>query len=290
MTTGTAPRSQPAGAPHGSKVPAVTLMFWVVKIAATTLGETGGDALSMTLHLGYAVSTGIFLALLFAAVLAQCAARRFHPALYWSVIVATTTAGTTMADYADRSLGIGYPGGSMILAALLIAVLCCWYRTTGTISAARVDTTVSEAFYWTAILLSNTLGTAAGDYLADSHRGGLGLGFVHGALVFAVLLLVVMAAYFRSGRASRVRASPILFWAAFILTRPLGATLGDLLTKPAADGGYGLGRIGASLAITVFIAACVMLAPQRAASSQTNGAPLDGAGPPDALGKPHRLT
>jgi uncharacterized membrane-anchored protein len=239
---------------RNSKVPAVTLVFWIVKIAATTLGETAGDALSMTLDLGYAVSTAIFFLFFAAAVTAQIRARSFHPFLYWAVIVATTTMGTTMADFADRSLGIGYIGGSLILFALVMAVLTIWWRAEGSVSVKVITSPRVEAFYWVTILFSNTLGTALGDFLADS-----GPGYEGGAMVFAAALAVVWALYAFTG-ISRT----LLFWAAFILTRPLGATVGDLLTKPVADGGLNLGRILSSAVIAVFIIACILFLPQRA--------------------------
>ncbi len=227
----------------------------MVKIAATTLGETGGDAVSMTLHLGYAVSTAIFFALFLALAAAQIGARRFHPLLYWAVIVATTTAGTTMADFADRSLGIGYVGGSLALAALLALTLAAWRLATGSVAVDAIATPRAEAFYWATILFSNTLGTALGDFLASQPA----IGYEGGALVFAAALVVVAAAYFLTA-ASRTA----LFWAAFILTRPLGATVGDLLTKPLADGGLSLSRLGASAAIAAFMLGAVLLLPQRA--------------------------
>ena len=238
-----------------SKVPAVTLTFWVIKVAATTLGETGGDAVSMTLNLGYAVSSAIFIGLFLLAVAAQISAKSFHPLLYWAVIIATTTAGTTMADFADRSLGIGYAGGSAILFVLLMASLGLWYRSAGSIS---VDTIVSpkvEMFYWVAILFSQTLGTALGDWMA----GTAGLGYERGAFVFAGGLILVAAAYFYS-TVSRT----LLFWSAFILTRPLGATVGDLLDKPVANGGLAFGRFYASAILAAFIIACILLLPQKA--------------------------
>jgi uncharacterized membrane-anchored protein len=240
---------------EGSKVPQVTLVFWIIKIAATTLGETGGDAVSMTMQLGYAISTAIFFGIFLVLVIAQIRARAFHPLLYWAVIVATTTAGTTMADFADRSLGIGYIGGSLILFVLLIAVLGAWRLAVGEVSVDRITSPKAEAFYWATILFSNTLGTALGDFLADDS----GLGYEGGALVFAALLAVVAAIYFLTG-ASRT----VLFWVAFILTRPLGATVGDLLTKPLADGGLNLSRVGSSVLIAVLIIACIVLLPQRA--------------------------
>jgi uncharacterized membrane-anchored protein len=238
-----------------SKVPAVTLVFWIIKIAATTLGETGGDAVSMTLNLGYAVASAIFIVLFLAAVGIQIKAKAFHPFLYWAVIVATTTAGTTIADFCDRSLGIGYAGGASILFVLLMATLAVWYRATGSISVDTVASPKVEMFYWTAILFSQTLGTALGDWMADSE----GVGFGGGALIFGAALAAIALAYFLT-KVSRV----LLFWAAFILTRPLGATVGDLLDKPVADGGLNLSRIYASLVLAVFMIACIVFLPQRA--------------------------
>ena len=237
-----------------SKVPAVTLGFWVIKIAATTLGETAGDAVTMSLGLGYLVGTAIFGALLVAAVAAEIRATRFHPALYWAVIVATTTAGTTLADFADRSLGIGYAGGSTLLLALLAATLFAWHRTLGTVSVDSVTTPRAEAFYWATIMFSQTLGTALGDWVADS-----GLGYGGGALVFGAALAVVAALWFRTALSRTA-----LFWAAFILTRPLGATVGDFLDKPLADGGLALSRFAASGVLLAFMVACILLLPQRA--------------------------
>jgi uncharacterized membrane-anchored protein len=238
-----------------SKIPEVTLIFWVIKIAATTLGETAGDAASMTLNWGYALSSALFIGIFVIAAAAQIASKSFHSFLYWFVIVATTTAGTTMADLADRSLGIGYPGGSLILFVLLMATLGIWYWRAGSIS---VDTVVSqkiEMFYWTTILFSQTLGTALGDWMADTN----GLGYERGAIVFAAGLVVVAAAYFYNN-VSRT----LLFWTAFILTRPLGATVGDLLDKPLANGGLAFGRFYASAILAAFIVACILLLPQRA--------------------------
>ena len=240
-----------------SKVPEVTLTFWIIKIAATTLGETGGDAVSMTLKLGYLVSTALFAVLFLVAAAAQIRAKSFHPPLYWAVIVATTTVGTTMADFADRSLGIGYTGGAAILFALVAASLAAWWLTEGTVAVDRIGSGRAESFYWATILFSNTLGTALGDFLADSG----GLGYDGGALVFGAALLLITAGYFFT-RLSRT----LLFWSAFILTRPLGATLGDMLTKPVADGGLHLGRIVSSIVIAGFIVACIALLPQRAGS------------------------
>jgi uncharacterized membrane-anchored protein len=241
---------------HGmSKVPEVTLAFWVIKIAATTLGETGGDAVSMTLNWGYALSSALFIGIFVVAVAAQIASKSFHPFLYWFVIVATTTAGTTMADLADRSLGIGYPGGSLLLFVLLMATLGIWYWRAGSISVDTVASPRIEIYYWTAILFSQTLGTALGDWMADTN----GLGYERGALVFAAALVVVAAAYFYTN-VSRT----LLFWTAFILTRPLGATVGDLIDKPVANGGLAFGRFYATAILAAFIIACIALLPQRA--------------------------
>jgi uncharacterized membrane-anchored protein len=238
-----------------SKVPEVTLVFWIIKVLATTLGETGGDAVSMSMDLGYAVSSFIFIAIFVIAVVAQIAVRKFHPSLYWLVVVATTTAGTTMADFADRSLGVGYPGGASLLFLLLMASLAIWYWSAGSISVNTVSTPKIETFYWVAILFSQTLGTALGDWMADTN----GLGYEGGALVFAAGLVVIATAYFLTG-ISRT----LLFWAAFILTRPLGATLGDLLDKPLNNGGLSFNRFYASAILAAVIIACVALLPQRA--------------------------
>src|ERR1700693_2188149 len=238
-----------------SKVPEVTLSFWIIKITATTLGETGGDSVTMTLNWGYLAGTAIFLAALIALVAWQIAAKKFHPFLYWATIVASTTFGTTMADFADRSLGIGYTGGSTLLFLCLMAVLGLWYWSEGTISVNTVSTPKVEAFYWAAITFSQTLGTALGDWAADTG----GLGYEGGALVFAAGFAAVPGLYF-SSRVSRVP----LFRAAFILTRPLGATVGDFLDKPKANGGMALSRPLASAAIAAFIIACLFALPQRA--------------------------
>jgi uncharacterized membrane-anchored protein len=239
-----------------SKVPQVTLMFWVIKIAATTLGETGGDAVSMSMNLGYLVGTAIFAVIFVAAVLTQIKARAFHPVIYWATIIASTTVGTTLADFADRSLGIGYTGGSTMLAALLLGSLFLWHRTLGTVAVDSVSTPKSEMFYWVTIMFSQTLGTALGDWTADT----AGLGYVGAAMIFGALLALVAAAYFWT-RLSHT----LLFWAAFVLTRPLGAVVGDFLDKPIAKGGLELSRYTASAALLVFIAACIVLMPQRAA-------------------------
>jgi uncharacterized membrane-anchored protein len=238
-----------------SKVPEVTLGFWIIKILATTLGETGGDTVSMTMDLGYLVGTAIFLSVLLLLVVFQIRAKRFHPLLYWAVIVASTTAGTTMADFATRSLGIGYTGGSLLLSASLAAVLGLWYWSQGSVSVETVNTPKVEAFYWAAITMSQTLGTALGDWLADTG----GLGYEGGALVFAAGLAVTAAVYFWTDL-SRV----LLFWIAFILTRPLGATLGDLLDKPLDQGGLALSRPIATAVIAAIMIACIFIFPQRA--------------------------
>ena len=237
-----------------SKVPAVTLGFWIVKILATTLGETGGDTVTMTWNMGYLVGTVIFLCALVILVIAQIAAKKFHPFLYWATIVASTTAGTTMADFADRSLGIGYAGGSSLLLACVIASLAIWYWAEGTVSVNTVNTPRVEAFYWITITFSQTLGTALGDWTADD----TGLGYGGGALVLSAALAIVAALYFWS-RVSHV----LLFWAAFILTRPLGATVGDFLDKPVSQGGLALSRPLASVVIGVIIVALILLVPQR---------------------------
>jgi uncharacterized membrane-anchored protein len=243
-----------------SKVPEVTLAFWIIKIAATTLGETGGDSVTMTLNWGYLDGTAIFVGLLIALVAAQILAKRFHPFLYWATIVASTTFGTTMADFADRSLGIGYTGGSTLLFCCLMVVLGLWYWSEGTISVDTVSTPKVEAFYWAAITFSQTLGTALGDWMADTG----GLGYEGGALVFAAGLAVITGLYFWSN-VSRV----LLFWAAFILTRPLGATVGDFLDKPKNLGGLALSRPLASAVIAAFIILCLFLLPQRAGRHPT---------------------
>ena len=239
-----------------SKVPEVTLVFWIIKIAATTLGETGGDAVSMSMNLGYLVGTGIFATLFIAAVTAQIYAKRFHPFVYWATIIASTTVGTTLADYADRSLGIGYAGGTSLLFALLIGSLFIWYRSLGSVSVESVSSPKAEMFYWLTIMFSQTLGTALGDWTA----GTAGLGYSGGAVVFSALLALVAAAYFWTS-ISRT----LLFWAAFVLTRPLGAVVGDLLDKPLNAGGLALSRYVASALLLIFIVACIMIFRQRAA-------------------------
>jgi uncharacterized membrane-anchored protein len=239
-----------------SKVPAVTVAFWITKVLATTLGETGGDTLSMTLNLGYLVSSLIFLAALVLLAILQIRARGFRPLLYWATIVASTTAGTTMADFADRSLGIGYMGGSLLLFACVIGTLALWFWSQGSVAVQSVTTPRAEAFYWATITFSQTLGTALGDWVADA-----GLGYEGGALVFAALLVLIAAAYFWTA-ISRV----LLFWVAFILTRPLGATLGDLFDKPVAQGGFNFSRPLASAVLAGAVLACILLFPQRAAA------------------------
>jgi len=239
-----------------SKVPEVTLLFWILKIAATTLGETGGDAVSMSMHLGYLVGTGIFAALFVVAVMAQMSAPRFHPFLYWTTIIATTTVGTTLADLADRSLGIGYAGGTTLLFTLLIVSLGLWYRVLGSIAVDTIRAPQAELCYWVTIMFSQTLGTALGDWTADT----AGLGYVGGALVFSTLLALVGAAY-----SWTTISRPLLFWTAFVLTRPLGAVVGDFLDKPLNAGGLALSRYTASAVLLLCMVVCLVLFPQRAA-------------------------
>ncbi len=239
-----------------TKVPAVTLVFWIIKIAATTLGETAGDALSMSLDLGYLLSTAIFGALFIVMVTVQISAQKFNVGLYWTTIIATTTVGTTLADFADRSLGIGYLGGSAMLLFLLLASLFVWYRVLGSVAVATIRSAKAEAFYWLTIMFSQTLGTALGDWSADT----AGLGYTGAAVLFSSLLLLVAGGYFLT-RISRTA----LFWAAFILTRPLGAVVGDFLDKPVNHGGLALDRFSASAVLLLFIVAVIVLFPQRAA-------------------------
>ena len=239
-----------------SKVPEITLLFWVIKIAATTLGETAGDAVSMSLNLGYLISTIIFAAIFVVAVVAQIKAKKFLPTLYWVTIVATTTVGTTLADFADRSLHIGYTGGASLLLGLLLLSLFIWHRTMGTVSVESISNPKTEMFYWVTIMFSQTLGTALGDWTADTQS----LGYLGSAAIFGGLLALLGVAYFTT-KISRV----FLFWAAFILTRPLGAVLGDFLDKPHNHGGLALSRFAASAVLLVFMAACIYLFPQRAA-------------------------
>ena len=237
-----------------SKVPEVTLVFWVIKILATTLGETGGDAVSMTLNLGYATASIIFIGIFVVAVAAQIRAKSFHPFLYWAVIIATTTLGTTMADFADRSLGVGYTGGASILFVLLMASLGVWYWSAGSVSVDTITSLKVEMFYWATILFSQTLGTALGDWMADTN----GLGYEGGALVFTAGLGLVAAVYFHKNISRTV-----LFWSAFILTRPLGATLGDLIDKPIDQGGFAFSRFYASAILAAFIVAFILFFPQK---------------------------
>lgn len=239
-----------------SKVPAVTIVFWVIKILATTLGETGGDALSMSMNLGYLLSTAIFAVVFLVAVLAQIYSQKFRPMLYWTTIIATTTVGTTLADFADRSLGIGYAGGSTILLSLLMGSLFIWYRTLGSIAVSTVNSPKVEWFYWITIMFSQTLGTALGDWTADS----AGLGYDGAALVFGASLAVIAAMYFLT-KTSRTA----LFWAAFILTRPLGAAVGDFLDKPVSKGGLELSRYSASACLLAMIIACILIFSQKPA-------------------------
>ncbi len=237
-----------------NKVPAVTLAFWIIKICATTVGETGGDALSMTLKLGYAVSTMIFLAFFIIVLSAEVAAKKYHPFLYWAVVVATTTVGTTTSDYLDRTLGLGYVKSSILLFCGVLLVLFIWQRVTGRIEFENVSTKTNEAFYWVTILVSNTLGTALGDFVATT----TGLGFQRGALVFAGLLALVAGAHFLTNLPKN-----ILFWAAYVLTRPLGATLGDTLTKPRPEGGLNLSRITSSIVIAVVMIIAIFLTDRK---------------------------
>ena len=241
-----------------SKVPELTLIFWVIKILATTLGETAGDALSMSMDLGYLLSTAIFAAIFLIAVIAQIKVKQFHPFLYWVTIIATTTVGTTLADYATRSLGIGYTGGSTLLFALLLGSLAVWYKTLGSVSVDSLNTPKAEMFYWVTIMFSQTLGTALGDWTADM----AGLGYLGAAIIFGGLLLCIAVAYYWTS-ISRTA----LFWAAFILTRPLGAVVGDFLDKPLAKGGLDLSRFSASATLIIIIVACILLFPQRAGKS-----------------------
>lgn len=239
-----------------SKVPEVTLVFWIIKILATTLGETGGDAVSMSMNLGYFLSTGIFAVLFLIAVFAQIRARKFHPLLYWATIIATTTVGTTLADFSTRSLGIGYAGGSLILLALLMASLWLWHRTLGSVAVDTVSSPKAEVFYWVTIMFSQTLGTALGDWTADTAD----LGYAGAALVFGTMLALVAAAYVWT-KISRTA----LFWAAFILTRPLGAVVGDFLDKPLDHGGLALSRYSASAALLGLAVVLIVCLPNRAA-------------------------
>jgi len=242
-----------------SKVPAVTMLFWVIKILATTLGETGGDAVSMSMELGYLVSTCIFSVIFLVAVAVQIRSRTFKPATYWITIVATTTVGTTLADFADRSLGIGYAGGSSLLLALLALSLFVWYRSLGTIAVASVTSPGAEAFYWLTIMFSQTLGTALGDWVADTED----FGYAASTLLFGSLLLVLALAYYWTSL-----SRTLLFWGAFILTRPLGAVVGDLLDKPLEDGGLELSRFAASAVLILLMVFFIGMFRQKAAAPQ----------------------
>src|SRR5437016_1093250 len=251
-----------------SKVPAVTTAFWIVKILATTLGETGGDALSMSLNLGYAISTLIFLAFFLVTVAAQVGSKHYHPVFYWAVVVATTTVGTTTSDYFDRTLGLGYVKSSIILLCVVIALLAAWRYSTGAIRVDQITNRKDEVFYWVTILVSNTLGTALGDFVATT----TGLGFERGSLVFAGLIALVAVARYTTNLPNTV-----LFWAAYVLRRPLGATLGDTLTKPPAEGGLRLGRIGSSLVIAVAMVVLIAVTSLRKrVSIRPRFAPSDG--------------
>jgi uncharacterized membrane-anchored protein len=245
-----------------TKIPAATLGFWAIKILATTFGETAGDTVSMSMNLGYLVGTGIFTSLLLVLVALQIRAAKFHPFLYWATIIASTTAGTTMADFATRSLGIGYPGGSLLLIGAVLVSLAVWYRALGTISVNSVHEPRAEIYYWLTITFSQTLGTALGDWIADGPLGYLG-----SAAIFGVLLALLAFAYYRTA-ISRVT----LFWAAFILTRPLGAVVGDFLDKPLAKGGLELSRAGASLVLGLAIIVLILVIPQRAAQAEERDA------------------
>jgi len=239
-----------------TKVPEVTLGFWVIKIVATTLGETGGDAVSMSMNLGYLIGTVVFAAIFIIFVLAQVRAKMFNPLLYWATIIATTTVGTTLADFADRSLGIGYAGGTLVLIFLLVCALIFWYHTLGSVSITTVTSPKSEKFYWLTIMFSQTLGTALGDWTADTQ----GLGYGGSALVFGAFLALVAAAYYWTNL-----SATLLFWAAFILTRPLGAVVGDFLDKPIANGGLELSRYTASAVLFIFMLALILISKQKAA-------------------------
>ena len=239
-----------------NKVPQVTLAFWIIKILATTLGETGGDAVSMTLNLGYALATGIFFAIFVVTLWMQLSTNRYNPIFYWLVILSTTTTGTTISDFLDRSAHLGYMGGSAVLVLALITVLAAWRLTLGSITFSHVVDRRVEAFYWVTILVSNTLGTALGDFVSDDS----GLGYHGAALIFGGLIALIAAAYFLT-KAPRT----LLFWSAFVLTRPLGATLGDSLTKPLADGGLNLGTLPSSLVLAVALVILVAIAARKPA-------------------------
>jgi uncharacterized membrane-anchored protein len=242
-----------------NKLPAITISFWIMKICATTLGETAGDLLSMTLDIGYAVSSIILLGFFFSTLSVQLFTKKYHPVIFWAVILSTSTAGTTMSDYMDRTLGLGYATGALILVSLLIITLAIWKATEKSLSVTDVKSLRGEIFYWTAIIFSNTLGTALGDYLADSS----GLGFAGGAILIGSLLLLIVMAYFFT-KISHV----VLFWLAFVLTRPFGATFGDLLTKTNEKGGLNFGTIGSSLILFVILAVLIVLAMRKINSAR----------------------
>lgn len=240
------------------KVPAVTLGFWIIKILATTLGETGGDAISMSMDLGYLLATFIFMVIFIVAVIAQIRANFFHPVLYWATIIASTTVGTTMADFATRSLGIGYSGGSALLLMLLVGSILTWYKVLGTVSVSSIRSPTSEFYYWLTIMFSQTLGTALGDWTADTAD----LGYLGAAVIFSVLLLILVVLHYYTSTSKAV-----LFWVAFVLTRPLGAVVGDFLDKPFSEGGLALDRYSASLTLLGTITLMIWLLPQRPADN-----------------------
>lgn len=240
-----------------AKVPAITLEFWLIKVLATTLGETGGDAFSMSMNLGYLVSTGIFMSVFVVAVFFQIKAKQFHPFLYWLTIIASTTVGTTMADYATRSLGIGYTGGSALLLSMLLISLFIWHRDLGRVDASSVSTPKAEFYYWVTIMFSQTLGTALGDWTADT----AGLGYLGAAAIFSALIILAILLHFYMGF-----SLTLLFWTVFVLTRPLGAVIGDYLDKPIIDGGLELSRYSASGALLLAIVILIVALPQRAAT------------------------
>ncbi len=244
-----------------SKAPQATLMFWLVKICATTVGETGGDAVSMTLKFGYLIASALFLGVFFAALTVQLGAHRYQPQVYWTTVIATTTAGTALSDFTDRTLHLGYVWSSAILLLMVATVLLAWRLTTGRIAADEISGRRDEVFYWLTILDSNTLGTALGDFAAD--HTGLPLGFAKGALLFGALIAIVAVLHLL-----RVLPRTVLFWAAYVLTRPLGATLGDTLTKPQAAGGFALGRFPASFVIITIIVLLIAATPSLRATSQ----------------------
>ncbi len=249
--------SAPAASRQINKVATVTLAFWVMKICATTLGETAGDMLSMTLNIGYAISTILLMSLFLVSLLFQLRSREFHPLLYWLVILTTSTAGTTMSDYMDRTLGLGYAMGSAILVSTLVLILAIWLATEGSLQVSHVSSRRTEVFYWSAILVSNTLGTALGDYLADDS----GLGFLGGAVLIGSIIAMIALLY-RYTSINRIA----IFWAAFVLTRPFGATFGDLLTKPLLKGGLGFGTVGSSAVLAVILIVMIFITYYRNAN------------------------